>query len=172
MKKSPSQAVQMFLAMNRMRRAWRGISFCPELNKSQFWTLFLLYHGFCDSGKEQQPPSPPEPMTLSALAQAMQQSMPAVSQRIRQLEEMGYVSRIPDPRDKRSTGLELSEEGKRLMESACTRMTETLDTILTVLDPKEIETMFQTLQKLAEAMEAQQQSSVTTQSNEKEKQSC
>lgn len=172
MEKTPSQAIQMFIAMNRMRKAWRGISFCPELNKSQFWTLFLLYHGFCDSDDESEKPNPPEPMTLSALAQAMQQSMPAVSQRISGLEEMGYVSRVPDPRDKRSTGLILSESGQRLMESACSRMTQTLDTILKVLDPAEVEAMFQSLQKLAEAMEAHQQISAATQSNEKEKKPC
>lgn len=171
MEKTPSQAIQMFIAMNRIRKAWRGISFCPELNKSQFWTLFLLYRGFCDSD-ESEKPKPPEPMTLSALAQAMQQSMPAVSQRISGLEEMGYVSRVPDPRDKRSTGLILSESGQQLMESACSRMTQTLDAILKVLDPAEVEAMFQSLQKLAEAMEAHQQISAATQSNEKEKKSC
>ena len=168
MEESPSKAVRMFLAMDRMRRAWKGINFCPELNKSQFWTLFHLYRGSCGTGEC------PDRMTLSALAQVMQQSMPAVSQRISRLEEMGYVTRVPDSQDKRIVWLSLSESGREEMKSACARMTETMHSILNVLGDDEIEFMFQIFCKLADAMEAQRDAadSRQAQNHEKERKSC
>ena len=168
MEESPSKAVRMFLAMDRMRRAWKGINFCPELNKSQFWTLFHLYRGSWGQGEC------PDRMTLSALAQIMQQSMPAVSQRISRLEEMGYVTRVPDSQDKRIVWLSLSESGREEMKSACARMTETMNSILNVLGDDEIEFMFQTLCKLADAMDAQRDAADgrQPQNHEKERKSC
>ena len=168
MEESPSKAVRMFLAMDRMRRAWKGINFCPELNKSQFWTLFHLYRGSWGQGEC------PDRMTLSALAQIMQQSMPAVSQRISRLEEMGYVTRVPDSQDKRIVWLSLSEPGREEMKSACARMTETMNSILNVLGDDEIEFMFQIFCKLADAMEAQRDAadSRQAQNHEKERKSC
>lgn len=168
MEESPSKAVRMFLAMDRMRRAWKGINFCPELNKSQFWTLFHLYRGSWGRGES------PDRMTLSALAQIMQQSMPAVSQRISRLEEMGYVTRVPDSQDKRIVWLSLSEPGREEMKSACARMTETMNSILNVLGDDEIEFMFQIFCKLADAMETQRDAadSRQAQNHEKERKSC
>ena len=187
MEESPSKAVRMFLAMDRMRRAWKGINFCPELNKSQFWTLFHLYRG--SWGREAQcrrksfrsnssflrgRGESPDRMTLSALAQIMQQSMPAVSQRISRLEEMGYVTRVPDSQDKRIVWISLSEPGREEMKSACARMTETMNSILNVLGDDEIEFMFQIFCKLADAMETQRDAadSRQAQNHEKERKSC
>ena len=168
MEESPSKAVRMFLAMDRMRRAWKGINFCPELNKSQFWTLFHLYRGSWGQGEC------PDRMTLSALAQIMQQSMPAVSQRISRLEEMGYVTRVPDSQDKRIVWLSLSGPGRELMKSACARMTETMDSILGVLEAGETGELFRYFDGLADAMEAQRDAADgrQPQNHEKERKSC
>ena len=36
--------VRFFELMDRVRRAWRNISPCPQLSKSQFATLMVLKH--------------------------------------------------------------------------------------------------------------------------------
>ena len=79
-----SNALQMLRAMDRIRRAWKNASPSETLNKSQFFTLMTLHNKGTDVfGGKCPHVDPYEPMTLSALAKAMNQSMPAVSQRIR-----------------------------------------------------------------------------------------
>ena len=91
-----SNALQMLRAMDRIRRAWKNASPSETLNKSQFFTLMTLHNKGADVfGGKCPHVDPYEPMTLSALAKAMNQSMPAVSQRIRRLEELGYVCLTP-----------------------------------------------------------------------------
>ena len=150
MEQTSGRAAQLFLVIDRIRRAWKRLSFCPELNKSQFWTLYWLYRS-----QKGQPEG--RLVTLSALAHAMGQSMPAVCQRISRLEAMGYVERVPDPRDKRSTGLRISDGGASLLNTAYTRMAQTMEEILEVLGEDETEDMFRMLARLAEAMEAHQE---------------
>jgi len=48
----------------------------------------------------------------SSLAEAMGTSPPVLSQILAGLEERGWISRHPDPQDRRRVRLELSEEGR------------------------------------------------------------
>ena len=144
-----NRAMRMFKAMDRMRKAWGSLA-PSQISKSQMGTLLTLRHGGTDPMKETDR-DPFEPMTLSELAAVMGQSMPAVSQRISKLEQMGYVQRIPD--DKRTTWIRLTESGVDLMERACQGMVKRLDTIMNQLGEEDTETMFRVLDKLAEIME-------------------
>ena len=100
MEEKQLRSMQLFRLMDRMRRAWTVFTPKPEISKSQFGTLLALRHGGkrpCED-KECRNRDPFEPMTLSELAKIMNQSMPALSQRISKLEGMGYVQRMPTRR--------------------------------------------------------------------------
>lgn len=146
-----NRAMRMFKAMDRMRKAWGSLA-PSQISKSQMGTLLTLRHGGTDPMKETDR-DPFEQMTLSELAAVMGQSMPAVSQRISKLEQMGYVQRIPDEKDKRTTWIRLTESGVDLMERACQGMVKRLDTIMNQLGEEDTDTMFRVLDKLAEIME-------------------
>lgn len=66
---------------------------------------------------------------------------------------MGYVQRIPDEKDKRTTWIRLSRIRCCLMERACQGMVKRLDTIMNQLGEEDTETMFRVLDRLAEIME-------------------
>ena len=71
-----SNALQMLRAMDRIRRAWKNASPSETLNKSQFFTLMTLHNKGADVfGGKCPHVDPYEPMTLSALAKAMNQSV-------------------------------------------------------------------------------------------------
>ena len=96
MEEKQLRSMQLFRLMDRMRRSWTVFTPKPEISKSQFGTLLALRHGGkrpCED-KECRNRDPFEPMTLSELAKIMNQSMPALSQRISKLEGMGYVQRM------------------------------------------------------------------------------
>ena len=93
----------LLYAVRRLQHAVRGIVLeGAHVNKSQLFTMMTLrYKGI----RELPPPEgidPYEPMTLSGLAREMGQTTPALSQRITQLEEMGYVGGSPGSRGGRT----------------------------------------------------------------------
>ena len=88
------RALELLREMDLLRRTWKLAIPNTGINKSEFFTLYTLR---CPNGQAlswgEDCPKEPAPMTLSTLAKAMKQSMPAVSQRITKLEELGYVRR-------------------------------------------------------------------------------
>ncbi|KGX90750.1 hypothetical protein N781_06300 [Pontibacillus halophilus JSM 076056 = DSM 19796] len=55
-------------------------------------------------------------MTLSELANYSSVTKSAISQHVKRLEELGFLSRMPDPNDRRVQRIVLSEEGERYKE--------------------------------------------------------
>lgn len=157
-----NQALRLFVAMDRVRRAWLKVDPCEGVTKSQFATLLVLLHGGKPpfmGGPALPPPEPPGQrpvMTLSAIADTLRQTMPAVSQRISRLEAMGYVERVDAPGpDKRMTGLRLSVQGLALVQQTRAGMNQRLDAMMAQISPGEMETLFRMLDRLAGALEAQ-----------------
>ncbi|TCL50196.1 MarR family winged helix-turn-helix transcriptional regulator [Allofournierella massiliensis] len=152
-----SNALQMLRAMDRIRRAWKNASPSETLNKSQFFTLMTLHNKGADAfGGKCPHVDPYEPMTLSALAKAMNQSMPAVSQRIRRLEELGYVCRTPDESDRRTMWIALTGQGNALLQENCRDMFRRLERMMTRLERQGERTPAQVIEAfnyLADAME-------------------
>lgn len=146
---------RFFGAMDRVRRAWGEVVPCPQLSKSQFGTLLTL----CLGGKPGQHMKnwegrdPYTPMTLSELAAIMEQSMPAVSQRITRLEGMGYVERKQDEKDKRTTWIRVTPLGLELLEGARQSVVRRMKTLMEALGEEDAETVFRILDKLATALE-------------------
>lgn len=145
-------AMRFFSVMNGMRKAWRRISPCPQLNKSQFGTLWAISCGGDPAlSKGKKPLSDPVP--LSILASSMGQSLPSISQRIRVLEEMGYVKRMEDPKDRRVTGVCLTSFGETLLKQSIVSMRNALEQLLAGIDPHQLQIYFQVSEKLVEGLE-------------------
>lgn len=103
-------------ALDRLRRAWKNVQVDVPVNKSQLFTMLVL----CNKGSRMDAGGKTDPydaMTLSGLAREMGQSTPAVCQRVTQLEELGYVERIPDTADKRTVWVKLTTAGLQLVET-------------------------------------------------------
>lgn len=145
MDKELSRSMRMFRVMDRMRRAWMEITPMQRMSKSQFNTLMALRQ-FEKQGQN-------ESVTLSALSNQLGQSMPAVSQRISKLEAAGYVQRSPDPKDKRTTWICLTDSGDRLLKDSCAQMVQKLESIMEQMGQEDTETMFRVLDKLVGIME-------------------
>ncbi|MBR7832882.1 MarR family transcriptional regulator [Actinospica durhamensis] len=78
----------------------------------------------------------------------------ATSKGADRLEKQGWVARQPNPLDRRSSLLVLTEEGARLVEAAQETFTETLtDLVAGTLDPKAITAAAQTFATLRAALE-------------------
>lgn len=110
-----SKTVELFCLAYRARNAWRGIPPRKNLTKAQFGTLLAIYKKGLVDGKYSLTDAPP--VTLTELAVSVRQSLPALSQRAYVLETLGYVRRQPNPIDRRTIGLWLTEEGLRVTEN-------------------------------------------------------
>lgn len=132
------RAMELLREMDRLRRTWKLAIPNTGINKSEFFTLYTLRCPHeqamsCGKGCSQEP----APMTLSTLAKAMKQSMPAVSQRITKLEELGYVQRVPDEHDRRTVWIHLTQAGNELLETTGSEMLGKLERVLQRLDSQD-----------------------------------
>lgn len=143
------QTTELFRSMDRVRRAWHSVSPCDTLSKSQFGTLMAIYHFEI----AQQSDSEPQLVKLSALANSMGQSLPALSQRVKLLEDIGYVRRIPDPSDRRIMGIQLTDEGKEVLFLARQRFDSILSDASNHLGAETSDKLISLLNQLAEALE-------------------
>lgn len=151
-----SPALELLREMDRLRRAWKLAIPNTGINKSEFFTLYTLRHPnghgpSCNS-------SDSAPMTLSTLAKAMKQSMPAVSQRITKLEELGYVRRVPDDHDRRTVWIHLTDSGNDLLHTTGEEMLGKLEHVLQRLDTQsgvDAQLLIQAFRSLAAAVEAE-----------------
>lgn len=154
---SYSRSMELLREMNRLRRAWKLAIPNTGINKSEFFTLHTLCHP--NGPTLACPPrggDVPAPMTLSTLAKAMNQSMPAVSQRISKLEELGYVKRVPDAHDRRTVWIHLTDSGTALLHSTGEEMLGKLEHVLARLDAQDgvrVQQLIQAFHCLALAVE-------------------
>ena len=93
-----------------------------------------------------------KPVTLSELAGAMHQSLPALSQRVTALEEKGFVERVADPADRRVTGLRLTEMGRSEMDTAFRRFGGILSQAAGRVGRQNMRLLLQLLGELADAL--------------------
>lgn len=145
MQEREKRPVELFRAMDRARRAWCSVTPGDTLNKAQFGTLLLIAR---HRGQENT-----DPVMLSALAAEMGQSLPAISQRIRALEELGCLERLHCSEDRRVTGVQITDEGLRILELARRRFDQILAQALDRLGPENADTLIELLTELASALE-------------------
>ncbi|SRR5581483_755666 len=78
------------------------------------------------------------PLTLSELARKRRVSLQAAGELVQSLVERGWVTRSPDPTDRRQSLLALTEEGRVRYEHAQERMLRRLVPLMERLTAKEI----------------------------------
>lgn len=147
-----NQAADFFEAMDRVKRAWKRVTSCGEISKSQFGTLMSIWHHGVQAARNGAL-SADEPISLSALVAVMNQSIPALSQRVRSLEDMGYVERVPDKNDRRVSGVRLTEEGKEILLLARGRLNGIMLQAINELGSENAEMLINLLSELAGAFE-------------------
>ncbi len=151
----------MFRRIDRIRRAWCAVTPCDALSKSQFSTLLAI--AFQDRmrdppgrapGDGEESPQRERSVTLTELARGMRQSLPALSQRVSALEAQGYIERVPDPADRRVTGVRVTWEGMRVLEQARQRLDGMLLCATARMGREKLHTLLALMDELAEGLEA------------------
>jgi DNA-binding MarR family transcriptional regulator len=116
------------------------------LNESQFGVLAALRRA-----------GPPYCLSPTALYSSLLISSGAMTNRLDRLTASGLVRRIPDPSDRRSTLVQLTPKGLRLVEEAVAAHTENEQRLLAPLSPAERRTMADLLRKLLSEFEDERQ---------------
>lgn len=156
MERMESELSELFRVMDRMRKAWMNVTPCSTLSKAQFGTLMVIAYPERMIGPEGEPlpPGTGEIMTMTALSRRMHQSLPALSQRVSALESLGYVERVPDPGDRRVTGVRATPDGYRVLSEAYRRFSGIMRHAVGYLGAENIQTLLHLLTRLAEGLEA------------------
>jgi DNA-binding MarR family transcriptional regulator len=92
-------------------------------------------------------------MSAGDLSRALTLSSGAMTNRLDRLETAGLVRRVADPRDRRGVLVELTEKGKRQIDSAVTEQAAKEIDSLAVLKPRELSTLNDLLRKVLVSLE-------------------
>lgn len=92
-------------------------------------------------------------LSLAELAAEEGISPPALSGHIDRLERAGLIERLRSSEDRRRVGLELTEEGQRLLRRVRARRTTWLTERLSSLDPAEVEAIDAAIPSLLKLVE-------------------
>ena len=145
-------------AINRAHRAWKKADLQTNINRSQLFTMITLRNQSADRHEAVDCDSqyPFYAMTLSELARAMQQTMPAVSQKITKLTEIGYVKRTPDNSDRRTVWISLTEKGNTAVEENRKILFQHMEHVISLMerqDPQSVEQLIDNCNRLADAVQ-------------------
>jgi DNA-binding MarR family transcriptional regulator len=79
-----------------------------------------------------------EPLTLSMIARRRRVSLQAAGELVQTLTDRGWITRVPDPNDRRQIMLHLTEAGTQQYERAHSRMLTHLIPFMERLSPEEM----------------------------------
>ena len=157
MKGLENNAAELFRLMDRVRKAWQSVTPCEHLSKSQFGTLMAIAHHGRMPGQSCTPSQEHGALTLTALAGAMHQSLPALSQRVSALEQKADIANFATEHGlvgcRRVIGVCVTPEGRTVMEVAYRRFGSILSRSIDYLGPQNFETLLHLLGELAIALE-------------------
>lgn len=91
------------------------------------------------------------PLTVNAIVEAVLSTGGNITVVVRNLEKRGYVRRSTNPEDGRSFIVDLTDEGRAVIEELFPRHMELLDEALTALSDGDIETVVGLLRKVGHA---------------------
>jgi DNA-binding MarR family transcriptional regulator len=100
-------------------------------------------------------------LSAGELSRMLALSSGAMTNRIDRLEKAGLIRRVPDPRDRRGVLVELTEEGKRRIDSAVTEQAAKEIDAFSALTPEELNQLNSLLRKVLAAIEAPAEPAVT-----------
>ena len=98
---------------------------------------------------------PPEGITVSELAELARVRKQTMAQAVEQLEHMGYVERRPNPRDRRSRLVFLSERGESVRPVTHATAARVEERWAELTSPEELEALRASLLRLLTALRAQ-----------------
>ncbi len=122
-----------------MKKAW------IVLSKGHFVALHIIYKAtsgakHCDG------------VSVSAIAERMQTSLPGLSRMLRMLEQQGLIERFSDPVDRRNTLVNLTEEGQKRHRHAAALATEYIELMTDELSADRMHALIRTLDECSDAM--------------------
>jgi DNA-binding MarR family transcriptional regulator len=88
------------------------------------------------------------PLSTKALASALNLDASTVTRQIAALESGGYVDRRPDPHDRRSSTILLTEEGRRTMDGVEQERRQGIEVLVDAWDDRERSVLGRVLNKL------------------------
>lgn len=94
-------------------------------------------------------------VSVSDLAVFLNVSVPTVSRCLQKLTSKGYVQKTLNERDKRTSYVTLTSEGKQLCRNANDTIAAFLSRVLTRLDASEMEQFVSTMDKIYEAVRSE-----------------
>lgn len=139
-----AKATKLLEEMDFMRKAWMNFRPAGTMKRSEVMMLGTMQHLRQKSD---------EPVTVGRLSRQLNQSMPAVSQKVSALEENGMLRRIPDKQDRRQMGLELTEKGREATKSIMKNFMEQLELAMEQLGEEKSDTLLQLMHEMSEALE-------------------
>jgi DNA-binding MarR family transcriptional regulator len=96
---------------------------------------------------------PPHRLSPTRLAKGLMLSSAGVTSRIDRLERRGFVRRLADPDDRRGVIIELTDEGRDVVDAAVAALTVSDRQLMERFDPEEIATLEVLLRKLLAGLE-------------------
>jgi DNA-binding MarR family transcriptional regulator len=97
-----------------------------------------------------------EPLTLSMIARRRRVSLQAAGELVQMLNDRGWITRVPDPNDRRQMLLHLTEAGKQQYERAHSRMLTHLIPFMEKLTTEEMAAVQIALHALHHALAGQE----------------
>ena len=117
------------------------------------FTQFGLYRWSFDMLATLRRSGAPYRLSPSALFRSMMVTSGTMTNRIDRLEEKGLVRRVPDPEDRRGILVELTEQGRELIDTALAAHVANEERILKALSKEEQHTLAPLLGKLLSSLE-------------------
>ena len=146
MKKNLEQSAEQFLhLMDRLRQVGPQTAPPKEANISPS-QLSLLSFLSLDPG-----------CGIQAMASGLKLSKPTVSVGVSQLEEAGFLTRQPDPKDGRAVKLFLTPKGQKLHQRTLEFRCQKFERLLKYLNPQERTTLNNLLEKAIQTIEKETQ---------------
>ncbi len=96
---------------------------------------------------------PPYRLSPTRLSKGLMLSSAGVTSRIDRLERRGFVRRLADPDDRRGVIIELTDEGREVVDAAVAAIAISDRQLLERLDPQEVEQLEGLLRKLLALLE-------------------
>lgn len=96
---------------------------------------------------------PPYEMAPTELHTALDRSSGGMTKMLKRLEQMGLVSRVPDPTDRRSTLVRLTDDGRQLEQQAFEAFVAHTHELLRHASPDQLATINESVHSLLEIIE-------------------
>ena len=96
---------------------------------------------------------PPHQLSPTRLGKGLMMSSAGVTSRIDRLERRGFVRRLPDPDDRRGVIIELTDQGREVVDAAVAALASSDRLLVGRLDPQEIDQLEGLLRKFLAGLE-------------------